>query len=163
MYKINMDSLKFPLWNRWTNFHKISNGAVVLTIYANVLHHWTRWPPTISLRSYRAPRKFWGWILEYSIRGTKSTKFVQKMILGWSLIFLQHSQISVIIAVAILEECCMASVDMQWLILQVRELWPMGLLFYLLQGVSVFILFFSSLCKIWVHKRLRRLFLTHFC
>ena len=40
---------------------------------------------------------------------------MQMMILGQLLIFLRHSQISVLIAMAILEECCMASEDTQWL------------------------------------------------
>ena len=44
-----------------------------------------------------------------------STKFVQMMILGWHLTFLQQGQISVPFAVAVLKECCMASADMQWL------------------------------------------------
>ena len=52
----------------------------------------------------------------YSIGTTKSTKFVQMMILGLPLTFSQHSQISVLIAVATLEECCMTSSDVQRLI-----------------------------------------------
>ena len=38
--------------------------------------------------------------------------FVQMMVLGFPLTFLPHGQISVLIAVAILEECCMASAAM---------------------------------------------------
>ena len=34
----------------------------------------------------------------------------------------------VLVAVAILEDCCMTSADMQWLFTQVMESWPMGLL-----------------------------------
>ena len=41
------------------------------------------------------PRKFWGWILVYSIENSTSTKFVQMMIIGWSLIFLLQGQIRV--------------------------------------------------------------------
>ena len=37
------------------------------------------------------------------------------MILGWPLAFLWHGQIFALVAVAILEECYMASADMQWL------------------------------------------------
>ena len=51
----------------------------------------------------------------YSIGDARSTKFVQ-MILGLPLTFFRRSQISVLVAVAILVECCMASADMQWLI-----------------------------------------------
>ena len=44
-----------------------------------------------------------------------STKFDKMMIPGWLLTFLRHSQVSVLVAVAILEECYMAFADMQWL------------------------------------------------
>ena len=37
------------------------------------------------------------------------------MILGWPLTFLRHYQISVLVSLEILEECYMASADMQWL------------------------------------------------
>ena len=63
----------------------------------------------------REPIQFFGWILVYSIGDTRSSKFIQIMILGWLLIFLRHGQISVPVAVAILEECCIASADTQWL------------------------------------------------
>ena len=33
----------------------------------------------------------------------------------WDLTFSRHGKICVLVAVAILEECCMASTDMQWL------------------------------------------------
>ena len=36
------------------------------------------------------PRKLLGWILVHGIRDSRSTKFVQMMIVGWSLTFLQH-------------------------------------------------------------------------
>ena len=85
-----------------------------------VLHHWTRWLPcpymvkTLENLLLRNLKKVWGWILVYSIRDPRSTKFVQMMILGWSFTFLGHCQISVLVAVEILEECCMGSANMQW-------------------------------------------------
>ena len=51
----------------------------------------------------------------YSIEGSSSTKVVQVTMVGWHLTFLWQGQISVLVAVAMLEECCMASADMQWL------------------------------------------------
>ena len=43
--------------------------------------------------SSQEPRKFWGWMLIYSIGDSRSTKFVQMMVIGWSLIFLQPDHI----------------------------------------------------------------------
>ena len=40
-------------------------------------------------------KSFWGWILLYSIRESWSAKFVQMMILGWPLTFLQQGQICI--------------------------------------------------------------------
>ena len=48
------------------------------------------------------------------IRDAIPTKFVQMMIIGLPLTFLLSIQIRVLV-VAILEECCLASADMQWL------------------------------------------------
>ena len=38
-------------------------------------------------------RKLWGWNLVYSIGDSGSTKFVQMMVIGWPLTFLQQGQI----------------------------------------------------------------------
>ena len=40
--------------------------------------------------------------------------FIQMMLQGWPLTLLRHGQNSVLFAVAILDECCRASADMQW-------------------------------------------------
>ena len=61
------------------------------------------------------PSKLWGWILVYSIGDARSTDFVQMQFPGLPLTFLGRCQISVLVAVAILEEGCIASADMQWL------------------------------------------------
>ena len=44
--------------------------------------------------------------------------------------FLRHSQISVLVAVAILQECCMASVDKQWLVCSGERIVAYGPLVY---------------------------------
>ena len=70
-------------------------------------------------------RKLSGWILVNGIGDLeRSTKFVKMMRLGWPLIFLWYGQICIPVAVAILEDCCMAFANMQ-----VSKLWSMGLLF----------------------------------
>ena len=53
----------------------------------------------------------------YSIRDSRYTKFVRMMRLGWPLNFLWYGQICVPVALAIMDECCMAFVNMQWLFL----------------------------------------------
>ena len=68
----------------------------------------------------------WGWILVYSIGDSRSTNFVKMKRLGWPLIFLWYGQICVPVAVAILEDSCIAFANMQ-----VSELWLMGLLWLL--------------------------------
>ena len=40
-------------------------------------------------------KSFKGWILVYSIEDSRSIKFVQMMLIGWHLTFLQHGQICV--------------------------------------------------------------------
>ena len=47
--------------------------------------------------------------------------FVHMILLELPLTFLRHGQFSVLVAVAILEECRMASAYMQWLFTQVSE------------------------------------------
>ena len=60
----------------------------------------------------------------YGIRNSRSTKFIKMMRLGLPLTFSWYGQICVPVAVAILEDCCMAFANMQVIVL-----WPMGLLF----------------------------------
>ena len=91
------------------------------------------------------PRKLWGWILIYSVGDTRSTKFIQMMILGWPLTFLPHSQISVLV-VAILEECCMASADMQSLFYSGEQIG--------VHGPFVFLSLEKLLCRDLMHDRL---------
>ena len=79
-----------------------------------VLHCWTKWLPCLYMvkntwKSSPEPRKLWSWILVYWSWRQGLPSF-----LGSPLTFLQHGQICVLVAVAILEECCMASADMQW-------------------------------------------------
>ena len=63
----------------------------------------------------------------YTASGTQGLPtFVKMMRLEWPLTFLWYGQICGPVAVAILEDCCMAFANMQ-----VSELWPMGLLFVL--------------------------------
>ena len=84
-----------------------------------------------SKPSSSEPRKLWGWILIYPFGDARSTNFVQMMILGWSLSLLLHCQISVQVAVAILEECCMAFIDMQWLFNSGERIVTHGYLVYI--------------------------------
>ena len=98
-----------------------------------VLHHWTRWLPCPYMymikhffsRTKKALR------LNLSIQhwDSKSTKFVQMMILGWPLTFLRYAQMCVLVAVAILEEVAWCLQICNNCFYQVGELWPMGLLF----------------------------------
>ena len=63
-----------------------------------VPHHWTRWPPNMVKalkKSSPEPRKLWSWILVYSIGDSRSTKFVQVMVVGWPLTFLRQDQICI--------------------------------------------------------------------
>ena len=70
-----------------------------------VARHWTSWLPCQYMLNISPElRNLWGWTLVYSIGDSKSTKFVQMMILGWPLTFLQYGQICILVAVAILEE-----------------------------------------------------------
>ena len=79
-----------------------------------------------TLRSYSPePRKPWDWTLLYNIERLMSTKFVQMMKLGWPLTFDRYGPIYVLVAVAILIECCMAFADMTLLFYPASELWPM--------------------------------------
>ena len=79
-----------------------------------ILHHWTGglpWPYMVkTLKKSFSPvlRKLRGWILVYRIGDSRSTKFVQIIRLGWPLTFLWFGQICIPVAVAILEECCVA-------------------------------------------------------
>ena len=41
------------------------------------------------------PRKLWGWILIYCIGDSRSTRFIQRMILCWQLAFLWQGQICI--------------------------------------------------------------------
>ena len=87
------------------------------------LHYWTRWPPCpymVKKKTLKSsspePRKFWGWILVYSIWDARSTKFVQVMILGLPLTFLWQGQISVLLKfLSYLLWQNLASAAMQWL------------------------------------------------
>ena len=59
-----------------------------------VLHHWTRWlscpnmVKTLKSLFFHELTKIWGWLLVHSISDSRSTKFVQMMIVGWALAFL---------------------------------------------------------------------------
>ena len=48
-----------------------------------------------SEKSPPEPRKLWSWILVLSIGDSRSTKFIQMMILAWPLMFLQYGQICI--------------------------------------------------------------------
>ena len=61
--------------------------------------HWTRWLLCLYMvkrlkKAYSPePSKLWGWILVYSIGGSRSTMFVEMMVVGWPLTFLRQSKI----------------------------------------------------------------------
>ena len=59
-----------------------SNGSVPLNKMAAMSIYGKNTSPSPELR------KLWGWILVYSIRDSRSTNYVQMMILGWPLTFL---------------------------------------------------------------------------
>ena len=48
------------------------------------------------------------------------------MIPRWLLTFLRHGQISVVVAVALLGKCCLASADMQWLFYSGEQIVALG-------------------------------------
>ena len=63
-----------------------------------VLCHWTKRLPcpyviNILISSSLEPRKLWGWILVYSIGDSRSTNFIQMMVVGWPLTFLLQGQL----------------------------------------------------------------------
>ena len=66
-------------------------------------------------------------------RDLRSTKFIQTMIPGWPLTFWWQGQICVLVALKILEKCCMASTDKQWLFYLGEQF--VGLLWSFLWGI----------------------------
>ena len=101
-----------------------------------VLHDWTRWLPcqrwqkhlkTLFSRTKKAfEAESW-----YSVSRTQCLPSSLKLRSCDDL--LRHGQICVLVAVAILEECCMASTDMQWL-------------FYLDERIMDLVLLYSLFC-----------------
>ena len=51
--------------------------------------------------------------------------------------FVRQGQISVLVAVAILEECCMTSADMQWLFHSDERIVAHGSLFYMMLSIEI--------------------------
>ena len=84
-----MSSSLKPLYQFSPDFTRPS-VKMMLLICSVVLHYWTRWPPCPLYMVkkhwkiiFSRTKKVFGWILVYCIRNTRSTKFVQMMILGW--------------------------------------------------------------------------------
>ena len=88
-------------WTFFIRFHMWPSVERMLTVWSN---GFTPLNKMAVMPSSPELRKLWGWILEYSIGDSKSTKFVQMMILGWPLTFLWYGQICVLLAVPVLEE-----------------------------------------------------------
>ena len=93
------------LWNSMSNFHQISHGI----FWQKGMDNLFEWFHTIELEGRHAdiwlkllkifsrPKKDWGWILVYSIGVSRSTTFVQLMVVGWPLTFLWQAQICALI------------------------------------------------------------------
>ena len=99
-------------------------GTMTVTTFSNVLKTagWNlqcmiKVENPLSYNQNFIPRELSAIVPEPSVKAiiySRSTKFVQMMILGWPLTFLQHGRIPVVFAVAILGECCIYA-DIQWL------------------------------------------------
>ena len=91
---------------------------------------WTRWLPCpYMVKHFSRTKNFLCWILVYSIRDSKSTNFVQMIILGWPLTILRYGLICVQVAVAIREEVSWYLQVCNCCLYQVSKSWPIGLLF----------------------------------
>ena len=100
MYKIVYCLFSETAWAIFTRFHMGPSVEMVLPICSN------SFAPVNNIAampiygknifwSFPEPRKLWDWILVYSIKDLRSTRFVQMMTASWPTTFLRQGQICV--------------------------------------------------------------------